>query len=111
MYPSFRSLMKRYLGVFLVCLVCIASLSFVHLTTHAANTSSLASKNTAGTSFSCGGWNAIPTPGKGQFTSVAAISANDVWAVGYTIYYARTLIEHWDGSMRVYCAKPRIRER
>lgn len=45
---------------------------------------------------------AVPTDG-GQFTAVAATSADDAWAVGYTGATSEgtgqtTMIEHWDGS-------------
>jgi len=45
---------------------------------------------------------AVPTDG-GQFTAVAAISADDAWAVGSTGGVSEgtgqaTMIEHWDGS-------------
>jgi anti-sigma factor RsiW len=33
-----------------------------------------------------------------DLNAVAAVSANDVWAVGTTNYNNGTLIEHWDGS-------------
>jgi hypothetical protein len=52
------------------------------------------------------GWTIVPSPNAGQsgddnvLTAVAAVSANDVWAVGSTSHNAvvQTLIEHWDGS-------------
>src|SRR5205085_8696320 len=46
----------------------------------------------------------VPSPNQGRSTSwlggVAAVSANDVWAVGYSgcCDRANSLIEHWDGS-------------
>ena len=50
-------------------------------------------------------WMVIPTPHPSMAISilfgVAALSSNDVWAVGYEedlISGYRTLIEHWDGS-------------
>jgi hypothetical protein len=50
-------------------------------------------------------WNAVPSPNPGQngsyLTSVAAVSANDVWAVGDYFdsnYNEYTLIEQWNGS-------------
>ena len=52
-------------------------------------------------------WSMVPSPGRGyrsDFSSLAAVSANDVWAVGsFDEYVApgqsarRTLAEHWDG--------------
>ncbi|HLJ36107.1 MAG TPA: hypothetical protein VKU38_20785, partial [Ktedonobacteraceae bacterium] len=45
-------------------------------------------------------WNVVPSPSPGlysnDFYSVAAVSANDVWAVGY--YDNSTLIEQWNGT-------------
>jgi hypothetical protein len=53
-------------------------------------------------------WSQVPTPTPGFFsnvlTSVDAISANDVWAVGYSMdqfapaSQTQTLTMHWDGS-------------
>src|SRR5439155_1566738 len=50
-------------------------------------------------------WKLVPSPNassENQLIGVTAISANDVWAVGYyqnyTTGYHVTLIEHWDGS-------------
>jgi hypothetical protein len=54
-------------------------------------------------------WSVIPSPNISITTSnrlhaVAAVTPNDVWAVGYYVAdfggggYARTLIEHWDGT-------------
>jgi hypothetical protein len=50
-------------------------------------------------------WNVVPSPRPAvvdnNLYSVAAVSANDVWAVGYEVdfsNYRQTLIEHWDGS-------------
>jgi hypothetical protein len=48
-------------------------------------------------------WSSVPSPQAGinpNLMSVAAISANDVWAVGYTGGNSGpvTLTEHWDGS-------------
>ena len=50
-------------------------------------------------------WSTVPSPNPGtgtgnHLTSVAAISANDVWAVGYSeITQDGGLAMHWDGSM------------
>src|SRR5439155_4669060 len=53
-------------------------------------------------------WSMVPSSNVASDTkkllSVAALSAHDVWAVGYhivatgTIGYQRTLTEHWDGT-------------
>jgi hypothetical protein len=53
----------------------------------------LSSLNASGT----GNVAASPDPrGVGEFDAVAAVSANDVWAVGDGI---GTLIEHWNGTL------------
>jgi hypothetical protein len=52
-------------------------------------------------------WSVVPTPDPGMtlnhLTGVAAVSANDVWAVGYSVadnrYDLHTLVLHWDGSI------------
>ncbi len=49
-----------------------------------------------------------------RLLSVAAVSTDDVWAVGYssvgtnTIGYANTLIEHWDGSQWSIVPSPNV---
>jgi hypothetical protein len=51
-------------------------------------------------------WSIIPSPSPNNYANVlrtiAADSANDIWAVGYQIAtsqsYPHSLIEHWDGS-------------
>jgi hypothetical protein len=49
-------------------------------------------------------WGALTHPALdlsvGQLTSVSAVSADDVWAVGEHVVqkHARTLVEHWDGT-------------
>jgi hypothetical protein len=50
-------------------------------------------------------WSVIPTPNNGLqdnlLNSVDAVSANDVWAVGYYVNkqgITQTLIQHWDGT-------------
>jgi hypothetical protein len=50
-------------------------------------------------------WKVVPSPSPGYdgdaLQGVAAISANNVWAVGYHstgIFQGQTLIEHWNGS-------------
>src|SRR5512132_1990047 len=58
----------------------------------------------------CGTWNSIPTPNPSteinRFTGVAAVSASDVWAVGFydanpdpMVEFDQSLIAHWNGSM------------
>ena len=52
----------------------------------------------------CGGWTVVNSPNAGNpdgLSSVAAISANNVWAVGTSGLQSqtgKTVIEHWNGS-------------
>lgn len=47
-------------------------------------------------------WSIVESPGFGNkyisFSDVAALSANDVWAVGYETDNNGPLIGHWDGA-------------
>jgi WD40 repeat protein len=44
-------------------------------------------------------WSAVPSHSEGTLNSVAAISSDDVWAVGETADSpAKTLVQHWDGK-------------
>src|SRR5579872_883691 len=49
-------------------------------------------------------WKIVPSPGKGVLQGTAAISANDVWAVGSQSF--NTLIEHWNGTAWKIVASP-----
>jgi hypothetical protein len=62
----------------------------------------------------CGVWNAVSSPNVGTSSSVmsgiAAISANNVWAVGS---YSNgngglTLVEHWNGTKWIMIASPNV---
>lgn len=59
-------------------------------------------------------WSAVTSPNPGSINnelfSVAAVSANDVWAVGFTANSTsqQTLIEHWNGSKWSVVASPNI---
>ena len=62
---------------------------------------------------SCGSWSIIASPDAGlydELDGVTAISANDVWAVGYITELngvnTQTLIEHWDGSQWKIVSSP-----
>src|SRR5438132_2657024 len=62
---------------------------------------------------SCGSWSIIASPDAGlydELDGVTAISANDVWAVGYITELngvnTQTLIEHWDGSQWTMVSSP-----
>jgi hypothetical protein len=65
-------------------------------------------------------WTAVPTPNPwpncqdgdilwsgNSLSSVSAVSANDVWAVGSECYSANTIVEHWNGSSWSLVASPR----
>ena len=59
-----------------------------------------ASSTHAASASSCGSWSVVKSPSVGPtstFNAVAAVSAKDVWAVGYTSGYD-ALIEHWNGT-------------
>ena len=45
---------------------------------------------------SCGGWNVVSSPSLDSLKGIAAVSANDIWAVGFSDISG--LIEHWDGT-------------
>ncbi len=89
--------MKRFAQVVIPCLL-VALVAFVTVRIGAAGT--------AKASSSCGSWTIIHSPNPPQtnnsgFYSVAAISRNDVWAVGsYFVnrFDTNTLIEHWNGT-------------
>src|SRR5439155_24893318 len=58
-------------------------------------------------------WQTVPSPNPGTagnyLLGVAAVSAADVWAVGYFVHSltgSRTLVEHWDGSAWKVVASP-----
>src|SRR6266568_2507641 len=99
-------MMKRFIRVaMMLVLLCVVTvlLSVLSLkTTEAKVTTSKVSQNRFSTA-SCQ-WSVVPSP-NGSSTSnlsaVAAVSANDVWAVGSSGNQrsgAQTLIEHWNGS-------------
>ena len=59
-----------------------------------------ASSTHAASASSCGTWSVVKSPSVGPtstFNAVAAVSAKDIWAVGYTSGYD-ALIEHWNGT-------------
>ncbi len=63
----------------------------------------------------CGQWNVVSSPNAkavNVLTSITAISANDVWAAGYSGGSSfKPLLEHWDGSSWQIVASPIIRNR
>ncbi len=60
----------------------------------------------------CGKWSVVPSPNGSSssgLSGVAAISANDVWAVGGSgsqLGYGQTLIEQWNGSQWQVATSP-----
>jgi len=99
-------MMKRFIRVaILLVLLCVVTvlLSVLSLkTTEAKVTTSKVSQNRFSTA-SCQ-WSVVPSPNgssSSNLSAVAAVSANDVWAVGSSGNQrsgAQTLIEHWNGS-------------
>src|SRR5258706_8558234 len=70
--------------------------------------SCVAGTASAATFSNCGSWNIVPSANTqatwNLLDSITAISANDIWAVGYNGSYNgftdtyQTLTEHWDGT-------------
>jgi hypothetical protein len=71
-----------------------------------------------------GTWKIVSSPNVGsgtygnQLNAVAVVSANDVWAVGFSphpsgtpLYIRQTLIEHWNGSNWSVVASPNPKEK
>lgn len=67
----------------------------------------------------CGTWNVAPTPNPSadinRFTGVAAVSANDVWAVGFydgnpdpLVELDQSLIAHWNGLKWSVVSSPNV---
>ncbi len=60
----------------------------------------------------CGGWTVVSSPNAGSpngLSSVAAVSANNVWAVGASGLQrssGKTVIEHWNGSQWSLVSSP-----
>lgn len=56
-------------------------------------------------------WSVVPISSTGNLLGVAALSPEDVWAVGYTFDTPRrTLIEHWDGAQWSVVPSPSVGE-
>jgi hypothetical protein len=66
----------------------------------------------------CGKWNVVPSanasPDENLLRAVSAVAANDVWAVGFHDadpgpgFFARALIEHWDGASWTVVPAPEV---
>ena len=101
--------MIRWKITILPCLLLLA-LAVLLAPDAGATTATAAAKSTGGSrpTTTCGQWNVIPSPnateGGSALVSVASISTNDVWAVGYSVRVVggaqtyRTLTEHWNGT-------------
>lgn len=113
----------KLIGIFSLLSICVLSfavLSFLKFTGHSPDpTTRLAiPAKTASVTLpaKCGGWsiipNAHPNPGMTElFLGVAAVSANDVWAVGnYLSSSGGTLglIEHWNGKAWSVISHPNL---
>jgi|SRR5579863_9804512 len=97
MRPSSRFTLTTVFSLLLVFAVGFALLRFVSIPTHAAGKPLRLSPKSGVTSASllssCGAWTIVPSPNsEATLSAVAAISTNNVWAVGYG-----GLIEHWNG--------------
>src|SRR6266568_5986635 len=100
-------MMKRFIRVvMLLCVVTVllSALSLATIEAKAAPSSGKVFQNPL-SSTSCGQWSVVPSPNPNVVPSglsgVAAVSANDVWAVGTSgsqISGGQTLIEHWNGA-------------
>jgi len=73
----------------------------------------LRSGTAAASPSNCGSWSIVASPDAGlydELDGVAAISANDVWAVGFITELNgsdnQTLIEHWNGSQWKMVSSP-----
>ncbi len=108
-----RNQYKRYLFLFCSLAALLLGLSgtgVVFAQSHAR----LASPQ-KGASQTCGAWSVVPSPNPNLYGNdlygVAAVSANDVWAVGYSysstgVY--QTLIEQWNGTSWSVVASPNV---
>lgn len=89
------------IAALLLTVLAITLLTYTH-NAHAANITSAKSQVTS----TCGSWNVIPNPNPGvgneSLYGIAAVSVNNVWAVGNTqnngVGNPQTLIEHWNGT-------------
>src|SRR5437773_2696774 len=113
-FSSFKLTALRFLLIIIA--IGLALYGLTQLATHAAGVSlktSPKSPKVASVSpiSSCGAWNAIASPSPGQGNNlygVAAISANNVWAVGavQNSGMSQTLAEHWNGTSWKVIASP-----
>src|SRR5437588_1696649 len=100
-----RSKLLATFSPILIFIVGCALLGSMGLTTHAVGITPKLSLtweyHSPQKAASCGAWSIIPSPSPGPFNNnlfaVAAITKNNVWAVGYA-EVLHTLIEHWNGK-------------
>ena len=100
-------MMKRFIKVAMllsVVTVLLSALSLATVEAKAAPASGKVFQNPL-SSTSCGQWSVVPSPNPNVVPSglsgVAAVSATNVWAVGYyvnTTGVTQTLTEHWNGT-------------
>src|SRR2546429_10018825 len=109
-------MMKRFIRVaMLLCMgtVLLSALSFKTIEAKATTSSGKVFQNRF-SSTSCGKWSVVPSPNPNVVPSglsgVAAVSANDVWAVGTSgsqMSGGQTLIGDWNGAAWAVVEKPR----
>jgi hypothetical protein len=67
---------------------------------------------TSAPSYGCGRWAIVQSPNVPGATNilnaVTALSANDVWTVGGTVYQGYTVVEHWDGTSWTIIPSPNV---
>lgn len=101
---------KMRLLLFSLVIILAAALAAIHATLFAG-----APAKAHAQSLSCGKWQAVSNPNPSSstwslFNGIAAISANDVWAVGGTTpsgsNVGQTLAEHWGGKQWAVVPSP-----
>src|SRR5258708_37538799 len=103
---SGEHMMKRIIKVAILLCVVTVLLSALSLKTIGAKAAASSWKGFQNrfSSNSCGKWSVVPSPnpnGNSGLSSVAVVSANDIWAVGTSGSQrgsGQTVIEHWNGT-------------
>ena len=93
-------------ALLIACAVLIAAGLALLISGPGAQATSAVPNHPLGTPTPCTGWSVVSSPNVGTtfdnyLYGAAAVSAMDVWAVGYYFdadNYAHTLTEHWNGS-------------
>src|SRR5437868_1085841 len=99
----------RRLNMALLPSVLIIIAAILLFRTSAASTASLSSSHK-----NCGGWSSVASPNVGTGSnflySIAAVSANNVWAVGEygNGNGSSTLVEHWNGKQWSVITSPNV---